>query len=294
MSMWSPSGSKKISASLPLLLIALGVLIALLNSAFSPLPQECEQKYVVHRRETAEEIAQKLLIDLNVLLDINEITLDDRLSFGDVLCIPQVGKAGQPVLALSSSLSATHTHYTLSLDAFGLGSSADYVVRLLTNAAPLEWFIYGQVESNSDGAVKDDFAIPGRLQGAENITICLLNKLSEASACTISKKVAVYDVFVPLPNIASTDEFIVTYDNGRLTVTATDLISDHAYYVRVRSTGSSVDVRVGTLIVDGKGEGTKTFRLPSEFDSGGILEVCLKNVYNDEVECVLLSVDEGR
>ena len=293
MKMSSSSKNKQIGM-LRSLFVMLGMAAMLSMSAFSPATQQCETKYVVHFRETVEEIAQKLLIDVGDILEANEITLDDRLRFGDVLCIPLLGKAGQPVISLSQSVVASHTQYTISLNAVFLGPNTDYIVQVLTSTDPLEWLIFGQVKSDENGSIKDTFTVPGRLRRAKNITICLLNKLSDASVCTISQKTAVYDVFVPTPNYAENDEFSVSIDKGKLTVVVTDLINEHVYYVRVRESGSADWVRIGSVAIDGKGEAIKTITLPDPFDRAARLEVCLKNVYNDEVSCVLLSIEQER
>ncbi|KAA3644931.1 MAG: LysM peptidoglycan-binding domain-containing protein [Chloroflexi bacterium] len=288
------SSKKPYSGVFRLCLVLLGLLTVLSNSAFAPPAQQCESRYVVHFRETTEEIAQKLLIDLDDLLEANDLTVDDRIRFGDVLCIPLLGRAGEPVITLSESVKASHTNYTISLNAVFLGPDTKYVVQVLTSTDPLEWLIFGQVEPDVNGTVKESFTVPGRLRGARNITICLLNKLSEASVCTVSQRTAVYDVFVPTPNFASNDEFSVTINKSKLTVVVTDLINEHVYYVRIREVGSSEAVRIGSIAIDGKGEATKTFNIPEALEGATPLEVCLKNVYNDDAECLIVTVEIPR
>lgn len=293
--MSSHSSSKTTQKSIfRLCLILMGMLIALSTSAYAPSAQQCESRYVVHFRETTEEIAQKLLIDLEDLLEANDLTEEDRIRFGDVLCIPLLGEAGEPVISLSESVSASHTNYTISLHAVFLGPDTKYVVQVLVESDPLEWLIFGQVEPDANGTVKDTFTVPGRLRGARNITICLLNKLSDASVCTISQRTAVYDVFVPTPNFASNEEFSVAIDKSKLTVVVTDLINEHVYYVRVREVGTPDAIRIGSIAIDGKGEATKTFNIPDTLDGATPLEVCLKNVYNDDAECLVVTVEIPR
>lgn len=272
------------------ILIMVFLLAALPSSSLAATDPKCASTYTVKTGDSLSQIANKNGVSWLAIAEANNIKSPYIIYSGQKLCIPASsstgsGSGGSTTSTFSTSKSGSDLTVTVS----SFPAYSVYYVKVDdASKSGLNWYKVGVLRVDKDKTAKATFTLPSGIKNASSLNVCLKNVYTDGLVCadpTLSRAGDSKDSDTGGSDKDGSFSASFTSDN-RLTIKASGYPGNSMFYVKVDKAGKTFEyTKIGMLRLNKQGSMTESFKLPKDYAKVQGVNVCLKNVVTDDVQC---------